>query len=329
MTAPTDLTTIDRSELVVSRSLPADQHPAIVYLASLAPGSVPAQRSALKKIAELFNADTATLNWAGLRYQHVQFIRAQLAAIYSATTANRLLTALRRVLKEAYQLRQIPHDDYILLSSVKRITVENDDTEAGLMGRALAPLELTNLFGTCAEDKTIAGARDAAVIGLGYGLGMRRAEVAKLTMSNYSREKNTISVKGGKGNKSRTIPIGDGAQKALEDWLKIRGDVAGPIFYGINKGGNITSKRLNVRAVDELFTKRANQAGLLDAHFHDLRRTFISDLLDESVDVVTAAKLAGHSDPQTTMRYDRRKMETRRRAVALLHVPYQRSKRSA
>lgn len=75
--------------------------------------------------------------------------------------------------------------------------------------------------------------------------------------------------------------------------------------------------------------KRAVEAEVTDVHFHDLRRTFISDLLDKGVDIATVAKLAGHSNPQTTMRYERRKMETRRRAVSTLHVPYHRREKAA
>lgn len=329
------IATIEPNSLVAVKAADLSTHPAAVYLASLAPGSVPAQRSALNKIAEILgvvtydaqgraHGDILKTPWAELRYPHVQTIRARLQEKYNAATANRFLVALRRVLAEAYTLGQIPHDDYAAMAAVKRITVVTDDSEAGLMGRALDRAELANILGVCSEDKTIAGARDAAIISLGYGLGLRRAEIAKLTMSNYNREKNTVSIRGGKGNKSRTIPIANGAQQALEDWLTIRGHESGVIFYGINKGGNLSSKRLNVRAVDELFTKRANQAGVLDAHFHDLRRSFISDLLDQQVDVVTAAKLAGHADPETTARYDRRKFETRRKAIATLNVPYHR-----
>jgi integrase len=79
-----------------------------------------------------------------------------------------------------------------------------------------------------------------------------------------------------------------------------------------------------LREVDELFVKRAAQAKVADVHLHDLQRTFISDLLDKGVDIATAAKLAVHANPQTALRYDRRKMDTRRRAVAMLHVPYHR-----
>jgi site-specific recombinase XerD len=57
---------------------------------------------------------------------------------------------------------------------------------------------------------------------------------------------------------------------------------------------------------------------------HDLRRTFVSDLLDTGADIATVAKMAGHASVSTTARYDRRPEEARRKAVGLLHVPYRR-----
>ena len=83
------------------------------------------------------------------------------------------------------------------------------------------------------------------------------------------------------------------------------------------------------RAAEAEVTDVRQLAGIESGTFHDLRRTFISDLLNKGVDVATVAKLAGHSNPQTTLRYDRRKMETRRRAVSTLHVPYHRREKVA
>lgn len=306
--------------------LALDRNPAAVYLASLSNGSKPAQRSALRKIAQIMGYELETMNWGALRYQHLQFIRARLQEEYASSTANRFLTALRRVIKECWKLGYLPEEDYRKMADIEPIRGTKDDTEDELSGRALTIGEITTLLDICMADDSIAGIRDATIICLGYGLGLRRAEISKMDISSYNREKSTLTVKSGKGNKSRTLPIDNGAREALEDWISIRGNDPGFMFYGINKGNNFSSNHLNVRAINELFEKRTKEARVSNAHFHDLRRSFISDLMDKNVDLGTVSKLAGHQDPRTTLRYDRRKMETRRRAVNTLHVPYKSKK---
>jgi integrase len=316
----------DLIELIPSQDaiIPVDHNPAAVYLAGLSAGSLPAQRSALRKIANLAGYTLESMPWAELRYQHVQAIRAQLQGIYNPATSNRMLTALRRVLFHGWKLGLIPEGDYRIMADLERIKGAKDDVEDELTGRALSMGELSAIMAVCAADNTLAGVRDAAIIALGYGLGLRRSEISKMQLQDYNREKATVTVKSGKGGKSRTLPINNGAMDALEDWLTVRGGDPGLMFWGVNRWGAISTRRVNVRGVNELYIKRATSAKVKDTGFHDLRRSFISDLLDQGVDLALVSKLAGHSDPRTTLRYDRRAMDRRREAVKTLHVPYTR-----
>src|SRR5919202_2901325 len=311
----TDLATSARDRL--------DIHPAAVYLASLAPGSRRTMRQALDTIAGILTdeqADAFTLTWGALRYQHTAAVRAVLQERYAPATANKMLVALRRVLKEARRLGQIAQDDYAAAIDLGHIT---GDRPAAAAGRALPPGELRALLTSCTADHSPAGVRDAALIGLAYAAGLRRAELVSLDPASLDATTTTFIVHG-KRNKTRAIPIEGGALEALEDWLDLRGTAAGPLFVRILKGANSTTARLTPQAVYHIQHARANAAGVAAFSPHDLRRTFAGDLLDAGVDLATVQKLMGHSDANTTSRYDRRGERDKRHAVSMLHGPYQR-----
>jgi integrase/recombinase XerD len=93
----------------------------------------------------------------------------------------------------------------------------------------------------------------------------------------------------------------------------------------VNKGDQVVVRRLTDQSVLGIVRKRGAEAGVARFSPHDLRRTFVSDLLDAGTDMSTAKRLAGHSSEVTTGRYDRRGEESKRKAAQLLHVPYVRS----
>ena len=102
-------------ELVLAEPLPRDLHPVLVYLASLSEGSRRTMRASLENIARFISggeADALTLAWHELRYQHTTFIRSTLAQAYKPATANKMLSALRGVLKECFRLGYMSAEDY-------------------------------------------------------------------------------------------------------------------------------------------------------------------------------------------------------------------------
>jgi site-specific recombinase XerD len=189
-----------------------------------------------------------------------------------------------------------------------------------LRGRALTRGELSALFAACRQDETPAGRRDAAVLALLYGAGLRRAEVVALDLDAYTPAAGELVVRG-KGNKERLIPITNGTADALDAWLQVRGAEPGPLVMPVNKGGRILIRRMTPQAVLVALQKRAGEAKIAHLSPHDLRRSFGTHLLDAGADVFSVQKLMGHANVQTTQRYDRRDERAKRQAVEMLHVP--------
>ena len=297
-----------------------DQNAAAVYLTSLNSevGRV-SMRQALNVCAGLMssNADAVTFDWSQVRFQHVAAIRTRLNEKYKPASVNKMLAAVRGALKAAWQLGQMSAEDYHKAVSVKG--VKNDTLPAG---RELTQGEITALMADCEHDTTNAGARDAAIIGLMYSCGLRREEVVTLDLADFDNESGRLVVRG-KGNKERIAWLTGGAARALADWLTVRGEDPGALFVAVNKSGRITSlKNMTPKTIYSMLAKRANEAGVKSFSPHDMRRTFVSDLLDAGADITTVSKMAGHANVTTTSRYDRRPEEAKRKAASLLHVPY-------
>ena len=303
----------------------ADTNAAAVYLAGLRPSTRKTMRRALNTIAWLLAGETAaerlddsllSVPWARMRFQHTDAVRAALAERYAPATANLHLSALRGVLRTAWRLGQMTADDFQRAADLGAVKGERLPS-----GRAVASGELSALLGTCGQD--MGGIRDAAIIAVLYAGGLRRAELAGLDLAGYeTTAEGARLIVLGKGNKQRSVPLAGGAARALGDWLAVRGDDDGPLFRVIgnrNRGGRMTTQ-----AVYAMLRARATAAGVASLSPHDLRRTFVGDLLDAGADIATVQRLAGHASPATTARYDRRGEAVKRAAVDRLHVPYTR-----
>ena len=324
-----EMTPIERCEIVLfaeaESRLPADRHPAMVYLARLAPGSRRTIHGALREITRILTCgerSVETMRWHAIGYQHAAAVRADLAARYSPASANKILAALRGVLREAMRLGLMSPSEHSKASDIA--SVRGSEAQKG---RAVTRAEMRLLFESCARDRRPTGARDAAVIAVLYAGGLRRSELVALDVADFAPGTGALTVRRGKGRKARVVYIRRGAAKALAAWLLVRGEEPGPLFYPINKGGSMMARRLTDGAVLRLLARRARKAGVAAFSPHDLRRTFVGDLLEAGADISTVQQMAGHASVATTQRYDRRGDATRQRAAELLDVPYSRATR--
>lgn len=275
-------------------------------------------REALNTIAGLLTGgecNALTLNWAALQYQHTAAVRAVLLEKYSPAMTNKMLCALRRTLKEAWRLGLISaeaRDRATDLASVRGTGL--------LRGRALTGAELSALMEACTADSTAAGARDAALLNI-LLVGLRRSEAAKLDLKDFNPRTRSLTIRDAKGQKNRTVYLPTASCSAVKNWLSFRGKQAGPLLHPLSKAKRILPRRLSEQGISDALQRRGAKAGVEHFSPHDLRRTFISNLLDAGADLVTVSQLAGHSSPNITARYDRRGEQAKRRAIDLLDVP--------
>jgi len=301
-------------------------NPALVYLASLAPSGRRTMRGRLETVAQMIKGerDLMKVPWQELRYEHLAALRARLEEQgLSPASVNATLYALRGVAKACWNMGLLGADDLARLKNVA--CVRGSRLPAG---RALSSGELLALLEACAGDGSPAGTRDAALLCVLYSGGVRRAEVVALQVSDYDEAAHSLRVRG-KGNKERLVYLSSGAAEAVGDWLVVRQELRvsgeGPLFLALRKNGTLSKEApLSAQAIYNVLKKRAGQAGVKSFSPHDLRRTFVGDLLERGVDIATVQHLAGHANVSTTARYDRRGEETKRKAVGVLHVPYKR-----
>lgn len=296
---------------------PLSQNPAAVYLSQLAPGSRRTMRQSLNAIALLITngtQDAFTFEWQQLRYQHTAAIRSALMEKYASATANKMLAAMKRTLKEARRMELMTAEDY-----ARAVDIPSLKDQKLLKGRALSAAEISTLINACISDPTPTGLRDAAMLCC-LRVGLRRSEVVGLDLADFEPTVGALVVLGGKGRKDRIVYLPHQANAHIISWVELRGDTPGPLLFPVNKANRIVFKRLSDQAVLTIMRSRAKKAGI--AHFtpHDFRRTFVSDMLDSGVDILTVQQLAGHADPSTTAKYDRRGENTKRKAIEVLSL---------
>ncbi|MGC3003702.1 tyrosine-type recombinase/integrase [Streptomyces sp. G35A] len=295
----------------------SSKNPAVVYLLSLpSPLSRKTMTSLLNRVAQL-TAETTILRfaWAGMQRHHVQGILALLnAAGLAPATINTYLAALKGVALESWSMKLIDAETYQQIKAVKSVRGSRV-----VKGRALSQQEFGALYAACEAAPSPAGLRDAAMIALLAGCGLRRAEIVGVDIEHIDMADQSLRVLG-KGNKERVAFVPQNVWQRLQRWLAELGAASGPAFRRIRREDKVTSERLTSQAVYHILKERQIQAGVKDFTPHDLRRTFASMLLANGEDIITVKDAMGHESVATTQKYDRRGDDRLREASKRLVV---------
>jgi site-specific recombinase XerD len=224
------------------------------------------------------------------------------------------VNAVRGVMNEAWRMSLISQEHLLKMRSVKGIA----GTRLS-QGRNLKRTLIHELMEVCAADPRPQGLRDAAIIALLYGTGMRKSESVDLDLNQVDFTERSLCVTA-KGNKQLIKYAPAWAFSKLDAWLELRRSQLKEgesddafLFNRIRRGSHITRERITKHAIYYIARQRGTQVGVKIMP-HDFRRSFITRVIEEH-DLSIAQKLAHHSNIQTTANYDVRDDNERRRAV--------------
>lgn len=166
--------------------------------------------------------------------------------------------------------------------------------------RVLSVLELERLFAVAEGDDWMSK-RNAVILALMAKAGLRVGEVVALELGDIElgARSGWVTVRMGKGNKTRRVPLSSGVCRALRAYLAVR-PVSGASVLFLSRGGN----PLSARDVRRLVTRLARRAGIEGRVTpHVLRHTFATRVLEMGADLATVAAILGHESVATTSRY--------------------------
>ena len=181
--------------------------------------------------------------------------------------------------------------------------------------KALAVDDAVQFADFVSDDAPWLEARDAAMVELLYGSGLRVGELVGLDAVASAQARGWVDMQAaqahvlGKGSKRRSVPVGGPALRALTRWLDLRTAVtasgkseadSAALFLGRN------GTRLSAQSVWQRLKRRSQLAGLnTPVHPHMLRHSFASHVLQSSSDLRGVQELLGHANISTTQVYTR------------------------
>jgi site-specific recombinase XerD len=259
--------------------------------------------------------------WASARGRHpatidVRELRRYAAGMsehgYAARTVARKLAALRGLLRVQVQLGARHENPAELLSAPKR---------SAPLPRVLKAAEVADLLDGIPATSPLE-LRDRALFELAYACGMRAEELVALELHSVDFDSETVRVEG-KGGRTRIVPAGEHALRALERYLAqgrpaLDADESGALFLS-KAGRRLSTSDVRRRLRTWARKAAARRPGVGDAHPHALRHSFATHLLEGGADLRAIQELLGHAAISTTQVYTRVEASRLRSAYARAH----------
>ncbi len=230
------------------------------------------------------------------------------------TTLSRRAVSVRLFTKWAVKSKYLAKDVAATLATPK-----GHRTLPEVLELADAKTAMDSLATRAAEEETPISLRDVAMVELLYATGDRVAELCGLDLSDIDYDRQTIRVLG-KGNKERTIPLGNPAMKALNAWLKDGRDSVknvqseNAVFLGAR------GKRIDQRTVRTVVYNALEAIeGIERMGPHALRHSAATHLLEGGADLRTVQEILGHASLATTQIYTHVSTERLQKAFKQAH----------
>ena len=230
------------------------------------------------------------------------------------TTLSRRAVSVRLFTKWAVKNKYLPKDVSATLATPK-----GHRTLPEVLDIADAKTAMDSLATRASEEETPISLRDVAMVELLYATGARVAELCGLDTSDIDYDRQTIRVLG-KGNKERSIPLGNPAMKALNVWLKEGRDLIKNSSSGSAVFLGARGKRIDQRTVRTVVYS-ALQAieGIERMGPHALRHSAATHLLEGGADLRTVQEILGHASLATTQIYTHVSTERLQKAFKQAH----------
>jgi integrase/recombinase XerD len=186
--------------------------------------------------------------------------------------------------------------------------------------KAVPVEDVERLLEAAGFDQTVLALRDRALLEVLYGTGARISEAVGLAVDDLDRDA-AVVVLHGKGDKTRMVPVGRFALRAVDDYL-VR---SRPALAAAGRGStalflNARGGPLSRQSAWTILRATADKAGLAEGLSpHTLRHSFATHLLDGGADVRVVQELLGHASVTTTQIYTLVTVDRLREVYAAAH----------